>query len=479
MSADSFYWHDYETFGANPRADRPCQFAGLRTDLELRETGDPLVIYCRPTNDYLPHPEACLITGITPQDARRHGVPEPEFCAAISEVFSVPGTCGIGYNSIRFDDEVTRHLLYRNFFDPYAREYANGNSRWDLIDVVRLCYALRPEGIQWPTREDGSPSFKLEHLADANGLASGQAHDALNDVRATIALARLIRSRQPRLFNYCFEHRRRQQAATVLDVIRRNPVLHVSARYPARRGCLAMVMPVCVNPTNSRAIIVYDLSVDPTPMLTLNASDIADRVFTPSADLPDGVDRIPLKSVNTSHAPVLVPVSVLKNSDTARIHMEPERCLAHREQIAAAGPELSTRVQQVFDRRRWEEPTDPEQALYSGGFASAGDKRLIEQVRRTSPGDLAALQDQFENARYRHLLFRYRARHHPEALGPDEAERWLTLRREKLTAGEPSPLDQARANLQQLRQDAGGDRMAVLDQLESYYLELEQELLPV
>jgi exodeoxyribonuclease-1 len=205
----TFFWHDYETFGADSRRDRPVQFAGIRTSMELEIVGEPVMFFGQPPRDALPHPEACLITGITPQQAEREGVIEAEFAARVHEQLAEPGTCGVGYNSLRFDDEVTRQLLYRNFFDPYGREWENGNSRWDLIDLVRMCEALRPEGIHWPTRDDGSPSFKLEHLAQANGLQQERAHDALSDVHALIDLARLLRVRQPRLWDWHFALRRK------------------------------------------------------------------------------------------------------------------------------------------------------------------------------------------------------------------------------------------------------------------------------
>ena len=190
----SFYWHDYETFGVVPRRDRPAQFAGIRTDAELNEIGAPVMHHCRPAPDYLPDPESCLLTGILPQHCLEYGLPEHAFAAAIEAELARPGTTGVGYNSIRFDDEVTRHLFWRNLIDPYAREWRNDCARWDLLDVVRCVYALRPEGIAWPTHDDGRPSFKLEHLTAANGLAHEAAHDALSDVRATIALARLVPS---------------------------------------------------------------------------------------------------------------------------------------------------------------------------------------------------------------------------------------------------------------------------------------------
>ncbi|MHA5570733.1 exodeoxyribonuclease I, partial [Pseudomonas aeruginosa] len=197
----SIFWYDYETTGIDPRRDRPLQIAGIRTDEALNEIGEPMNLYCRPSDDILPHPMACLITGITPQRLAERGLSEADFMTRVHAQLAQPATCVAGYNSLRFDDEVTRYSLYRNFFDPYAREWQGGNSRWDLIDMVRTAYALRPEGIQWP-QLDGRLSLKLEMLTAANGLEHGQAHDALSDVRATIALARLIRQRQPRLYDY-------------------------------------------------------------------------------------------------------------------------------------------------------------------------------------------------------------------------------------------------------------------------------------
>ncbi len=478
MPAETLYWHDYETFGVDPRVDRPCQFAGVRTDVELNEVSEPLVAYARPSEDYLPQPQACLITGITPQRALKRGVPEPEFAALIEEQLALGGTCGVGYNSIRFDDEVTRRLLYRNFYDPYAREYSDGNSRWDLIDVVRLTYALRPAGIEWPLREDGAPSFRLEHLAEANGLNQGSAHDALADVHATIALARLVRARQRRLFDYCYTHRQRDRCAAMLDFGNLKPVLHVSARYPAARGCLAIVLPLCPHPINRWAVISYDLSVDPAPLLELSASEIEDRVFTPKADLPEGVERIPLKSISAAHAPVLAPLNTLRGIDLERIGLDLDRCLGHRDRIAAADG-VAAKVRQVYSRAPPPAPTDPELDLY-GEFPSPKDRELIARVRTTPPAELRQLEPGFEQAKYAELLFRYRARHHPDTLDPTERERWHAFRRERLLGGEPSACAQTLAAIAELRAEHAGapDKLAILDQLEAYARDLTRDLQP-
>lgn len=229
-SQPSIFWHDYETFGANPAKDRPAQFAGIRTDLDLNIISEPETFYCKQSTDYLPSPEAILITGITPQLANLKGLPETEFMGRIHTLFSQANTCVAGYNSLRFDDEVTRYGFYRNFIDPYAREWQNGNTRWDIIDLVRACYAFRPDGIHWPLKEDGSPSFKLEHLTQANGLSHEKAHDAMSDVYATIAMAKLIKEKQPKLYQYYFELRRKQAVSAQIDVLNMQPLAHEIGR---------------------------------------------------------------------------------------------------------------------------------------------------------------------------------------------------------------------------------------------------------
>ena len=475
----TFFWHDYETFGADTRRDRPVQFAGIRTNLELEIVGEPVMFFGQPPRDSLPQPEACLITGITPQQAEREGVNEAEFAARVHEQLAAPGTCGVGYNSLRFDDEVTRQLLYRNFYEPYGREWENGNSRWDLIDLARMCEALRPEGIVWPVREDGTPSFKLELLAAANHLQQERAHDALSDVHALIDLAGLIRVRQPRLWDWHYALRRKQRVFELLDVAAMTPLVHVSSRYPASRHCLALIAPLAMHPSRPGEIIVCDLATDPAEWLELDEDEIADRIFTPRADLPEGVERVPLRTVRANKSPALAPLSVLKGADLARLQLDPERSLSHRDALAAADG-LAAKVSRVFARAaELPPPEDPELALYAG-FLPDADKRLLREVRATPPEQLATRAFPFRDPRYPELLFRYRARNWPETLDADEHERWEAFRRQCLTRETPLTtltLDDYFATLAALRADpARQDRLPLLDQLQAWGEQLAAEL---
>lgn len=474
MPTPTMLWYDYETTGTEAARDRPVQFAAVRTTMELQPAGDPVSLFCRPVRDVLPHPEACLITGIAPQTAERDGLAEADFAGAVHELLATPGTCSAGYNTIRFDEEFNRNLFYRNFFDPYEHAWKHGNSRWDILDLARACFALRPQGIQWPTREDGTPSFKLEHLAPANHLEQPRAHDALSDVTATIGLARLLRAAQPRLHDWYFGQRDKKRVASTLAAALPDmqPLLHVSGRYKPARGCLAMVAPLAEHPTRDGSFIVADLAVDPAAWAALDPDELAERLFTPRADLPDDLERPPLKVVHANKAPFLAPLTALKGVDTARIGLDPERCLHHHEHLRASDG-LVERVRSVFadDASRWPVRGDPELAIYSG-FASDADRRRFAAVRSSTPPQLATTDFGFADPRYTELLFRYRARNWPDTLGQGERERWRGFVREKLTrATETTPLtlDRYFATIARLRGEVPpGPKQALLDQLQAW-----------
>ncbi|MEM1232196.1 MAG: exodeoxyribonuclease I, partial [Pseudomonadota bacterium] len=305
MASGSFYWYDLETTGTDPRWDRIVQFAGLRTDLELNPIGDERSFYVRLADDVLPNPAASLVTGITPQQANAEGVTEWQALTDIAELLSQPGTCTLGYNSLRFDDEFLRYGFYRNLQDPYAREFANGNSRWDLIDLVRATGALRRDGIEWPRDDDDLPVYKLEALSAANGLDHGQAHDALSDVRATVALAQLIRQHQPKLFDYHYSIRRKNKVRALLEPIGARLCVHVTAMYPrARYGC-APISSVCRHPGNSNAIVVADLSEDIEPILSWDEDALYEALFS-----RDSAQRPPLKEVRLNRCPFVAGIEV-------------------------------------------------------------------------------------------------------------------------------------------------------------------------
>ena len=427
---NTLYWHDYETWGAKPSVDKPSQFAGVRTDEDLNIKGEPLVIFCRPNNDCLPQPQACLITGITPQRAFVNGKLENDFFRLIHQELSAPGTCGVGYNSIRFDDEVTRYGLYRNFYDPYEREWKQGNSRWDIIDVVRLVYALRPDSLSWPLREDGSPSFKLELLSKANGIEHMSAHDALSDVHATIALAKLIKTKEPKLYDYCYQLRDKHRVLAHIDIDERKPFLHISSRFPASNGCAALLAPLMRHPKNNNSIICYDLSVDPSPLLQLSTDEVIERLYLKASALPAGIERIPLKEVHLNKSPMVITAKMLDDQTAQRLNISKHQCELHWQQLC--NTDLKDKLMTVYGDRSFASNTDAEQKLYDG-FIGDSDRALLTDIRQASPESLSLFAEKLKDKRLVTLLFRYRARYYPETLTESEQYQWQQWRYHRLT----------------------------------------------
>jgi len=478
MTQNTLYWHDYETFGLDPARDRPVQFAGMRPDEDLNIIGEPLNIIAWPTPDTMPHPMSSLITGITPQQALEQGLPEAEFIARILMQLSQPGTCGVGYNSLRFDDEVTRNTLYRNLHDPYGREWQHGNSRWDIIDMVRACHDLRPEDIVWPRRTDTDrPSFRLEELTVANGIAHEQAHDALSDVYATLAIAKLIKDKQPKLYNFLYRLRSKKAVLKYIDLKEMTPFLHTSGMYGSDHGNTRLVVPIAAHPTNRNSIIVFDLAQDPALLLDLGAKTLLDRLYTANDDLPEGIERPALKQILINKCPVIAPTSTLTGDAAKRLRIDLITGMRNRQTLLHARKALQQKIAKLFQQREFEPVTDPDLMIYAGGFFNDSDKALMNMIHDTDPQKLGTQSWSFVDKRLPEMLFRYRARNSPETLSADEQAQWLEHCHARLVDGESGhfTFSDFHTEIEQLRAQMTVDdsRIKLLDEVAAFGAELE------
>lgn len=465
--AESFFWYDFEATGVVPQRDRPIQVAGIRTDLELNELGTPINYYCQLSDDILPQPQACLVTGITPAVLEQEGLREADFIVRLHAELRVPQTCALGYNSLRFDDEMTRHSLYRNFLDPYEREWKQGNSRWDLIDMVRTFYALRPEQVHWP-EQDGRVTLRLDQLTQANGIVHQDAHNALSDVRATIDLARLMRRLEPRLYKYLYALR---DKARILHQIRLGEAfVHVSGRYGAERFFAAPVLPLAWHPINPKALIIWDLFADPKPLIEESAATLRQRLYTKRADIPADVAPVSLKLLHINRCPVIAPFSVLRSGDQERLGWLPEHYLRHAKQLQESAPLWRAKLTELYATTDLPVSPDPEQQLYAG-FLSDADHHLCTKIAGASGSALADGVWPFADARLPQLLFRYRARNFPETLSVQEAEHWRYFCQERLrdpSLGAPITLAEFFQSLDALYTVSDGSAQQLLLQWRQY-----------
>jgi len=464
---DSFFWYDLETFGLNPFYDRIAQFAGQRTDLELNPIGEPVILYCKLSADYIPDPAACMVTGITPQEVKQKGIPESEFIERINRLFSVQGTCVCGFNTLKFDDEFIRNALYRNFIDPYEREWRNGCSRWDIIDLVRACHDFRPQGIIWPQAKDnGNPDFRLTELTAANHIDQTGAHDAMVDVNATIAVAKLIKEKQPRLFDHYLNLRSKIEVKNMLELQDvPKPLLHTSTIFTNPRGCTAMVVPISPNINQDNSILCFNLAEDPAVLISCDTDDIYKT---------KGLFKI---SINKS--PFLAPLNTITMADYERLGINYNLAMEHYRQIVLNKAKLLSKFREnpgdVF-----ENSDDPDFGIYSKFFTDY-DKRLFETIRMTPPEQRLKLNLSFEDSRCSTMLKRHVCRNYPQVLDKDTLSWWKEFATSRLLCPPGDPINDiffVERKIQEKTEDPSiqEEQKGILKQLDDYLKSLRRYL---
>ena len=425
----TFFFYDLETSGLRQRADRIMQFAGQRADMELNPVGEPVNILVKMTDDALPSPGAIMVTKITPQRTLSDGISEAEFCKYVTEEIFVPNTIAVGYNTVRFDDEFMRATLWRNFYDPYEWEWKDGRSRWDLLDVVRLTRALRPEGINWPVTAEGKATNRLELITKMNGLEHAHAHDALSDVYATIAVARLVREKQRGLFDYLLKMRDKREVVKLVNMEQPQPVVYASGRYSSEYNKTTVVIPIA--PGRNGAVLVYDLRYDPET-ITANVVNRENDVNATNVALFPVV-----KELCPNKCPAVAPINVLeKENGWAKIGLSREIVRGNLEKLKAHPEVVARALEEMENKPEWPKAVEPEQALYDG-FLNDRDRVKVAAVRNAEPDKLADFHPEFDDMRLPELLLHYKGRNYPECLSEGEVTKWEKYRKERLEREAP------------------------------------------
>ncbi len=433
----TFFFYDLETSGLNPRDARVMQFAGIRTDMDLNQIGEPYNILVKLNDDVLPSPEALMVTGITPQQTLSDGINEAEFAKVLANEVFTPDTIAIGFNNIRFDDEFIRHLFWRNFYDPYEWSWKDGRSRWDLLDVVRMTRALRPEGIEWPVDGKGVATNRLELITKANGLNHIKAHDALSDVEALISVTKLIKEKQPQLYEYLLKMRDKNEIKKLVNLDNKQPFVYVSGRFDAEFNKATIAFPLTTGKNGN--IVIYDLRYDPTPFVKLSQKDLAKKFFaTWEERQEDDFQKLPVKEMQYNHAPAVAPLGVLSQGEGWKKISLSEDIITKNKTVLLSHPEFAENIRSIFENREeFQKSPDPEAQLYDG-FVPDVDKIRIEAVRNADERKLADFHPNFIDERLSELLLHYKARNYPNSLAEDEAEAWEDWRSKKIAKDLPA-----------------------------------------
>ena len=460
--AQTFFFYDLETSGLSARQDRIMQFAGQRTDMNLEPIGEPYNVLVALNDDTLPSPDALMVTGITPQKTVDEGYTEAQFARMLSEEIFTPDTIAVGFNNVRFDDEFIRHLLWRNFYDPYEWSWKDGRSRWDLLDVVRLTRALRPEGIEWPFDDKGEPTNRLELITQANGIAHENAHDALADVTALIDVTKLVKDKQPQLYDYLLKMRDKKQVQKLVNLDDKKPFVYASGRYDKEFAKTTVAFPLSSG--RHGAVIVYDLRYDPTPFVDLSADDLAAKIFaTWEQRQAEDFVSLPVKELQYNRCPAVAPLGVLEQGDGwQKISLDAKTAQKH-QNILLSHPDFAEKLRGIFENKpAFKKMPDPEAQLYDG-FLNDRDRIRVEAVRNADERELADFHPEFQDERLVPLLLHYKARNFPRTLSQDELQQWESWRAQHLQA----QLPQFMASLQRLAPTANdNDRQFTLQELQ-------------
>lgn len=428
--SQTYFFYDLETSGLDPRQDRIMQFAGQRTTLDFEPIGDPYNILVKLNDDTLPSPDALMVTGITPQSTQADGYTEAEFAQLLIDEVFTPNTVTVGFNNIRFDDEFIRALLWRTFRDPYEWAWRDGRSRWDMLDVVRMTRALRPEGIEWPV-VDGKPTNRLELLTKLNGIDHFKAHDALSDVEALIAVAKLVREAQPQLYEHLFAYRDKKKVMQLVNLEDKQPFVYVSGRYEAEYHKATVAFPLTAGRNNN--VIVYDLRYDPTPFIDMTPADLSKKLFaTWEERQSEGFTRLPVKELQYNRAPAVAPLGVLeRDGGWERLQLTMEAVEKHRA-ILLSAPAFAENIRSLFEGRpEFAKQVDPEARLYDG-FLTDLDRVRVDAVRNADERTLADFHPEFTDERLAPLLLHYKARNYPRTLAEDEVQVWDAWRASRI-----------------------------------------------
>lgn len=466
--AYTFYFYDLETSGIRPRESRIMQFAGQRTNAALEPIGEPDNILIKLTEDVLPEPDAILLTGITPQKTLQDGITEVEFLRYFHENIATPHTVFLGFNTIRFDDEFMRQLHYRNFYDPYEWQWTDGKSRWDLLDVVRMTRALRPDGVKWPVDKEGKAVNKLELLAKSNKLLHDKAHDAESDVLASIEVAKLIKQKQPKLFDYLFETRAK---ATVEKIITSGPFVYTSGRYDSQHDKTTVVITLGKNPKQNGSYLVYDLRFNPEDYASLSDDELFEQYNAWGKD----VKKLPIKSIALNRCPAIAPLGVLDVPTQQRLSLSIDEVKDNLNKLKKT--DLYDRLVRILEQKetktdsRQEIEYDTVDAMLYSGFFNDSDRLKMAQVRRSKANQLVDLQLDFTDKRLEKLLLLYKGRQFPSVLNDQERITWDTYRQKLLLeGGNASRLAQFSNRLHELSilHAADKNKRYILEELQLY-----------
>lgn len=442
-------FYDGETTGPDTKYDQMLQVAAIRADADLMEV-DSIDVRSRLLPYMVPTAMALKVTHVDPYDIARARYAPFDFAKHLHDTFSTWSaghqTSFSGFNTINYDEELLRQTFFQNLLDPYLTSGAN-KTRNDYLIMLRALHARNPDCIDIPVDPvTGKKSFRLEKIAPQNGFRDHNAHDALGDVRATLFLARLIRDTDPHLFAHMLAMGNSRRA---LSFIEANTVFKLLGGPMLNPGILDACL-LASDPKNNKAMVAWNLGVDPTPYLDLPPEQILEKMRQTGT---------PFRTVKANKQPGVFPMNWGFLHPVVGEDWEPATPaqIDARTRLILDNPQFAhnTREALILKARDYSENVHLEEKIYSG-FASYKDKDRMRAFHNSSSWlEKIDIARSFEKPELKSIGLRLAYAHEPEVLG----EKMLPLYDERI-ANERLTLDTDRP------WNTVGKLMEELDQLD-------------
>lgn len=380
-----FVIYDTETTGLRKGFDQIVSFAAVHTDHDLNEL-ETFEIRSKLQPHVVPAPKALLTNGFSIADLTDPTLPSHyEMMGGIARKLSdwSPATF-IGYNSIRFDEEMLRHGFIQSLLDPYITSRSR-SGRADAFSLALAAYATPPRCLIAPTGLEGRPSFKLADIAVANNLAHANAHHALSDAKATLELCRFVRANADDIWQ---RFQRFSNKATVSQFVEMEEAFVLSEFFGGGQASHRVVTSMGTAPDNKNNHFCFDLSFDPELIASLTDAEVSGAICRKGS---------PIRRLATNSGPALTE---LWAAEGLVMDLD-EGTIAARTRRLKDDPDLCVRLIGIYTAswKNRELPPFPEQRLYSGGFINDADKQRMWEFHEASRESRHHIVESFEDPR--------------------------------------------------------------------------------
>ena len=366
----------------------------------------------------------------------------------------------VTYNGMSFDEELFRRQFYWNLIDPYLTTNRNGSSRIDLMVILFIIANFYQEKINMPKDEDGNIRYKLGMVAEANGISSLNAHDAVVDCYLMINLVRLINKAAPEVWQSAIQASSKKGLISMLN----EGPFSMFAEIVKGQCFNYPVYPCAQNQKKPNELLLVDLYFDPNELFEMSYSELKGQFGKSGA----------FRKIAINKTQPLMNASAISNADSF-LDLSIEELTKRAEQIKG-NEDFKNNLSQILedDDKTWPEKTIVEQKIYDG-FSSDADKLWMERFEISTWDEKVKLVNGFEDERYRELAERIICYQKPEFANEEMLENFNNLVRSRLYSKGPwnnpgETLDQAIHNVEiALKESEDDEKKEIYKKLLEHY----------